>query len=248
VASFQGKTSSGKLREGSARGVLAVGALLLALLAMPAILLAQRKSDWTVESVLHELDQQSKHFRSMTADVERTKVTVVVNDKSSEYGQISVRHDEKMLIELTKPDARTILRSGDTLWIYTPRTKRLEEFNLGKHRAVVDQLLLLGLGTSSGDLKKHYLLTLLPEETMDSKKAVVLELTPKDEKIRNQIARIDIWFDALSWLPMQQKFLETGSGDYFQIHYTNIARNMKLPDSKFKPFWPKDTKAVKPQG
>ncbi len=235
-------------RVSKAGRLLASVVLLATAFLAPARLSSQGKSEWSVESILHELEQESKHFHSMTADVERTKVTVVVNDKSSEYGKIYVRHDEKMLIELTKPDARTILRSGDTLWIYLPRTKRLEEYNLGKHRAVVDQLLLLGLGTSSGDLKKHYLLTLLPEETMDGKKAVVLELTPKNEKIRNQIARIDIWFDALSWLPMQQKFFETGSGDYFQIHYTNIARNVKLPDSRFKALWPKDTKSVKPQG
>jgi outer membrane lipoprotein-sorting protein len=248
VASSLRNTPSGQLRGSTAARILAGAALLAAVLAAPLRLSPQGKSSWSVETVLRELDEQSKHFRSMTADLERTKVTVVVNDKSSEYGQIFVRHDGKMLIELTKPDARTILRSGDNLWIYMPRTKRLEEYNLGKHRAVVDQLLLLGLGTSSKDLKKHYLLTVLPEETMDGKKAVVLELTPKDAKIRNQIARINIWFDALSWLPMQQKFFETGSGDYFLIHYSNIARNVKLPDSRFKEQWPKDTKPVKPQG
>jgi outer membrane lipoprotein-sorting protein len=200
------------------------------------------------ENLIAELDQAAKEFRSLTADVERTKVTVVVNDRSTESGQIFVRHDEKMRIELTKPDVRTILRNGDTLWVFVPKTKRLEEYDLGKHRALVDQLLFLGLGSSGHDLNKHYLLTPLFEETLDGKKTVVVELTPKDEKIRTQIARIHLWIDLSNWIAVQQKFFETGTEDYFIIHYANIVRNPKLPDSKFKQDWPKDVHRIKPQG
>jgi outer membrane lipoprotein-sorting protein len=152
-----------------------------------------------------------------------------------------------MRIELTKPDVRIILRNGDTLWVYIPKTKRLEEYNLGKHRGLVDQLLLLGLDSSGGDLKKHYLLTVLSEPVLDGKKTVLLELTPKDVKIRNQIARIHLWIDTSSWLALQQKFFETGTEDYFIIHYSNLVRNLKLPDSKFKQDWPKDIHPIKPQ-
>ena len=219
---------------------------MLCLLAPAAFPQAQPKQ--TVESVIAELDHTAKHFHGLTADVERTKVTVVVNDRSTESGQIFVRHDDKMRIELTKPDARTILRSGDTLWIYVPKTKRLEEYDLGKHRGLVDQLLLLGLDSSGGELKKHYLLTVLSEEMLDGRKTVLLELTPKNEKIRNQIARIQLWIDLSNWLAIQQKFFETGTQDYFIIHYSNIVRNPKLPDSKFKQDWPKDIHRIKPQG
>jgi outer membrane lipoprotein-sorting protein len=227
-------------------GRMAGLAALVCVLAPAAFSQAQPKL--TKEILLEELDHAAKQFHSLTADVQRTKVTVVVNDRSTESGQIFVRRDEKMRIELTKPDVRTILRSGDKLWIYVPKTKRLEEYDLGKHRALVDQLLLLGLGSSGGELKKHYLSTLLSEETLDGRKTVLLELTPKDEKIRNQIARIQLWIDLSSWLAVQQKFFETGTQDYFIIHYTNIARNPRLPDSKFKQDWPKDVHAIKPQG
>ena len=216
--------------------------------AMAPAAFSQSAPKQTVESVLEELDQASKEFRSLTADVERTKVTVVVNDRSTESGQIFVRHDDKMRIEMTKPDVRTILRSGDTLWIYLPKTKRLEEYDLGKHRAVVDQLLRLGLGSKGSDLKNHYLLTVISEGTLDGKKTVLLELTPKEEKIRNQIARIHLWIDLSNWIAIQQKFFETGTEDYFIIHYSNLVRNPKLPDSKFKQDWPKDVHRVKPQG
>ncbi len=95
-------------------------AAVMCLPAPPAF--AQTPPKPTVESVIAELDLSAKQFRGLTADIERTKVTVVVNDRSTESGQIYVRHDDKMRIEFTKPDTRTILRTGDTLWVYVPKT------------------------------------------------------------------------------------------------------------------------------
>src|ERR1700737_4919547 len=104
---------------------------------------AQGRGSWTLEGLLRQLDVEARSFRSLTADIERTKVTVVVNDKSTESGQIYVRGD-KMRLDLKQPYARTILRNGDDLYVYNPGLKRVEEYDLGKHRVEVDQFLLLG--------------------------------------------------------------------------------------------------------
>jgi outer membrane lipoprotein-sorting protein len=208
---------------------------------------AQTRTKWTTDAVLRELDSAAKNFRSVTADVERTTVTVAVNDRSTETGKFFLRSDGKMRIELTKPDQRTILRNGDKVWHYLPKTKRVEEYDLGKHGGLADSLLSLGLGSSGSSLKKQYLVTVLGEETVDNSKTVVLELVPKDEKFRNQIARIQLWVDTNNWLSIQQKLFETGSGDYIIIVYRNIVTNAKLPESDFKPRWPKDVTVIKPQ-
>jgi outer membrane lipoprotein-sorting protein len=201
-----------------------------------------------LENILKQLDTQAADFRSLTADLERTKVTVVVNDKSTESGKISVRRDDKMRIELTQPDPRTILRDGDDFYIYNPKIHRVEEYNLGKKKSLVDQFLLLGFGTPGSELKKSYSITLQGEETLDNRKVVLLELLPKSDDVRNQLSKIQLWFDESTWLPAQQKFYETGSGDYFIIQYKNIARNVRIADSEFKPHWPRGTTHVKPQG
>lgn len=208
---------------------------------------SQSHGPWTLEGVLRQLDAQDKTFHSLSADVERTKVTVVVNDRSTETGSILVRGD-KMLLQMKAPDARTILRTGDTLYLYTPGLKRVEEYNLGKNRTLVDQFLLLGFGTSGKELQKSYLITLMGEPMLDDKKTVELELTPKSQEVRNQISKIQIWLDESSWLPIQQQFYETGSGDYFIIRYSKIVRNPGIGESEFKPHWPKGTERVKPQG
>lgn len=202
---------------------------------------------WTLDSVLKQLDSQAASFHSLTADLERTKVTVVVDDKSTESGQISVRSDDKMRIEVTQPDARTILRDGDNFYIYNPKIHRVEEYNLGKKKSVVDQFLLLGFGTSGSSLKESYSVTLQGEETLDNHKVVRLELLPKTDEVRKQLSKILLWLDESTWLPAQQQFFETGSGDYFIIRYRNIKRNVRISDDEFKPHWPRGTTKVQPR-
>lgn len=201
----------------------------------------------TLDDVLKQMDREQGQFQSLTASMERTKVTVVVNDRSTESGQVEVRRDGKMRIDLSSPDEKTILRDGDHLYIYTPKTRRVEEYDLGKHRDLVDQLLLLGFGTSGESLKKSYLITLQGEETMNGQRVVRLELTSRSDDVRKQISRIDLWLNEANWLPAQQQFYETGSGDYSIIRYLNVARNVPIPDARFRPAWPKGVTRVKPQ-
>ncbi|PYU46377.1 MAG: hypothetical protein DMG53_12155 [Acidobacteria bacterium] len=207
---------------------------------------AQTTANWTIEGILGMMDKSAQDFRTLTADIEHIKYTAVVKDTSTETGHIFVRRDEKMRIEIAKPDLRTILRTGDSLFVYNPKINRVEEFDLGKNRSMVDQYVLLGFGTKSDNIRKSYLVSVVGEEELDHKKTVVLELTPKSEQIRNQIIKIQMWIDQASWLPIQQKFFEAGSGDYFLFHYINAMKNLKIGDGKFKQDWPKSVSRVKP--
>ncbi len=96
-------------------------------------------------------------------------------------------------------------------------------------------------------MQKSYDIKLLGEDEIDHHKTVLLELTPKSDDIRKQITRIQMWVEQSSWLPIQQKFLEAGGGDYFLVKYSNMIKNLKVPDSKFKPDWPKNATRIKPR-
>jgi outer membrane lipoprotein-sorting protein len=210
--------------------------------------LPQSTQKWNLPAVLGLMDKSAKDFHSLTANIEHIKYTDVVKDTSTESGEIYVERDEKMRIEFEKPDPRTILRTGDSLFIYTPKINRVEEFNLGKNKEMVDQYVLLGFGTKSENIEKSYTIELKDEVTLDDKKAVLLELTPKSDQIRKQITKIQMWIDESSWLPIEQKFYEAGSGDYLLFHYTKTMKNLKINGSKFKQDWPKGVSHVKPRG
>jgi outer membrane lipoprotein-sorting protein len=213
-----------------------------------ATLGSQTNGKVTLEYVLSMMDRSAQDFRSLTAAIEHQKYTAVVKDTSSETGVIWVRKDSKMRIDFQSPDPRTILRNGDNLYIYTPKINRVEEYNIGKNRAMADQYLALGFGTRMDNLRKNYSIALSGEEELDGHKAALIELTPKSDEVKRQISKIQMWVDESSWLPVQQKFFETGSGDYFLSHYTKVMKNLQLGDGKFKPDWPKGTKVEKPRG
>ena len=222
-------------------------AAILGLCGLACVLRVQagQNANWTVDSVLAMMDKSAGDFHTLTANVEHIKYTAVVKDSSSETGQMFVRRDQKMRIDFTKPDARTILRTGDSLFIYTPKIKRVEEYNLGKNRAMVDQYLSLGFGTKSQTVRRNYDVGLNGQEEIDGRKTFLLELTPKSEEVRKQITKVEMWIDPASWLPLQQKFFEAASGDYLLIKYSGMMKNLKIGDSKFKPNWPKDATRVK---
>jgi len=201
----------------------------------------------TTDSVLAMMDKSAQDFRTLTADIEHIKYTDVVKDTSTETGKLLVRRDEKMRIEFYQPDRRTILRTGDSLFVYTPKINRVEEYDLGKNREMVDQYVLLGFGTKSENVRKSYLVSVIGETQLDNKKTVQLELTPKSDQMRKQIARIQMWIDEASWLPIQQKFFESGSEDYLIFHYTNVMKNLKIGDNQFKQDWPKGVSRTKPR-
>jgi outer membrane lipoprotein-sorting protein len=204
-------------------------------------------TQWTTDSVLAMMDKSAKDFHTLTADIEHIKYTAVVKDTSTETGKLLVRRDEKMRIEFFKPDRRTILRTGDSLFVFTPKINRVEEYDLGKNRDLVDQYVLLGFGTKSDNVRKSYEVKVIGETELDNKKTVQIELIPKSDQMRKQIAKIQMWIDEASWLPVQQKFFESSSEDYLIFHYTNVMKNLKIGDNQFKQDWPKSAIRTKPR-
>ncbi|HVO57935.1 MAG TPA: outer membrane lipoprotein-sorting protein [Dongiaceae bacterium] len=195
------------------------------------------------------LDAGARDFRTLTASIEHIKYTDVVKDTAKETGQMWLqRKDEKMRIEFAKPDPRTILRTGDNLYIYNPKINRVEEYDLSKNRALVDQYLRLGFGTRSEDLKKSFNVTFSGEQDFDGRKTLLLELTPKNDQVKAQISKIQMWIDESAWLPLQQKFFEASSADYFIAHYSDVKKNLKIDESRFKADWPKNASKIKPRG
>ena len=223
---------------------------LIVLLALLGTTLAagsgQAPAKLTLEYVLTMMDRSAEDFRSLTAGLDHIKYTAVVKDTSTESGEIYVRKDSKLRIDFITPDPRTIIRNGDNLYIYTPKINRVEEYNIGKNRALADQYLALGFGTRTESLKKSYDVSLAGEEDLDGHKMALVELVPHSEEVRKQIAKIQMWVDESSWMPVQQKFLEAGSGDYFISRYRNVMKNLKIGDGKFKADWPKGSKVEKP--
>jgi len=194
------------------------------------------------------MDETARRLRNLSADLEYTKVTVVVDDRSTERGQIFYLKGKlpEVLIDFKTPDPKTILIKKNKAEIYLPKINQIQEYNLEKHSELVQQFLLLGFGTETSELEKSYVLKLVGEEDINGDTTAVLELIPRNQNVGAQLAKVQLWINEESGLPVQQKFFEA-DGDYLVTRYTSVKINSRLPLSTFEIHAAKGAKRAKLQ-
>ncbi len=185
--------------------------------------------------ILSRMNDSAKRLRTLTANLEYTTVTVLVDDRSTQYGRLFFRKDKKpeILIKFEKPDPKVILFRRNKAEIYNPKINQIQEYDVEPRSELVQQFLLLGFGTEVADLKKSYGLKLVGEEEIEDETAAVLELTPLRKDIAGQLSKVELWISEESWLPMQQKFFQPG-GDYLVARYSGTKVNRNIPSSTFR--------------
>jgi len=199
-----------------------------------------------LSEILSRMNDSAKNLKTVSADLEYTKVTVLVDDKSTETGRIFYRKSKnpEILISIAKPEAKTVLFKKNKAEIFLPKINQIQEYNLEEQSGLVEQFFLLGFGTESDKLRKDYDFKFLTEEELDGDTTAVLELTPRSENTAAQLTKINLWISEESWLPVQQKFFQPG-GDYFVARYTAVRVNRQLPSSTFQIPGANDAKRVK---
>lgn len=231
------------LRSKIAGHLLAI--FLLALVPLP-VFAKSKKDRLELNQIFSHMNESAKRLKTLSADLEYTKVTVLVNDFATESGQMYYRNAKSpdILIDFKKPAPKVILFRKDKAEIYQPIINQIQEFDLSKHSGLIQQFLLLGFGTNSKDLQKVYQVKYLKEEQLGGDTTVLLELTPREENLAAQLSKIQLWISEESWLPVQQKFFEA-SGDYSVARYSSVKVNRNLPSSTFQLHGAKGAKRVK---
>ncbi len=167
-----------------------LAALLLGVCGISWMVLGQETITPETRRVLARIDQAGKQLTDLTADIKQTKVTLVVNDTSTETGKLFLKRTKsgnRTKLEYEKPEVKTLLIDKGKVLIYEPKIKRLQEIDLGKNRAQAE-FLLTGVGQSSANLTKTYDVRFLKEETVNGSKTSLLELKPKSGKSSHVLA------------------------------------------------------------
>lgn len=199
------------------------------------------------DAILAKMDSAATVFRAMTSDIRKTLHTHVINSDDTEEGRVLLRRSNKglrMLTELVKPDPKTVTFDGGKVELFYPKLNKVEEYNVGKSRAVVEQFFLLGFGMPRKDLERDYTVFAAGEETVEGRKTVRLELTPKSEELLRHIKKAELWIDEATGYPVRQKFYQSG-GDYHIVTYLNLKINPALSDADLKLKLPKGVQREK---
>lgn len=225
------------MRSRWGKSVLAGAALAVCLwgVVLPSAGARRNKERLDLSQILSRMNDSTKHLKTISADLEYTKVTVLVNDRSTEAGRMFFRNPKspEILIDFKEPDHKVILFKKDKAEIYLPKINQIQEYDLSQHASLVQQFLLLGFGTDTKELEKIYAMKYLKEEQLGGDTTALLELTPLKESVAAQLTKVHLWISEESWLPVQQKFFEAG-GDYSIAHYSSVKVNRFIPPSVFR--------------
>ncbi|MGI9287620.1 MAG: LolA family protein [Pseudomonadales bacterium] len=206
---------------------------------------ADNELGWTLDSALRQIDRQAGDFSTALADVEVLRQTEDGKGNKESSGRVYVNKQGAIRFDVKNPEERTILAVKNKVHVYDPVRALVELYSSKKDKARLEPLVRIGFTSTGKDLKKDYLVTLLGEDKIRGRRVVGLELTPKKESSREHVARVRVWIDQASWMPLEQEISQVEGGASLKISYTDMARNLKLNDELFRPRWPKGTETIK---
>jgi outer membrane lipoprotein-sorting protein len=197
-----------------------------------------------LQAVFARMDRTSLAFKWMTADVKKTAYTAVIDESSTECGKIMVLrvkpHELKIRFDFEPPDAKQVTVDGTRAEIYYPKTNSTQAVVIGKQsKPMVEQLLLLGFGSASEELRSAYSVRYVGGETAAGEAAQRLELTPKDKEMLQHFKKIELWIADSSGIAVEQKFYEPGK-NYNLAVFTNIDLRTRVTEADLKLKIPKD--------
>jgi len=215
------------------------------LMCLPVLLAADPLAE-----VLAGMDAASATFTGVRAKVEKANYTAVIDDTTTESGTMAMaregRQGVRVRMDITEPDPRSVAFAGKKGELYYPNIETVHEYDLGKHRELVESFLLLGFGMSGKQLAKDYSLKYLGDAEVEGMATAHLELTPKSKKARKEVAKVEIWVAKDGAYPVRQRFFMP-SDDTNTITYSDVELNPQLTDKDLALDLPPGVKREYPQ-
>jgi outer membrane lipoprotein-sorting protein len=195
-----------------------------------------------LKGVLEQMDESANSFRSAQADVELVQYTKLVDETSTQTGQVFFRRhgkdkdkdkDMDVALRIVTPHPKQVVITGDKLSYYDPKTGQTTERNIGNNRADVESVMNLGFGGRGQELLRDFDVRLIGWEVVDNVNTAKLELVPKSDHLRQYFTKMILWIDPKRDVPLKQQRFEA-SKDYQLTHYSNIKVNGKMSDDVFR--------------
>ena len=185
--------------------------------------------------VLARMNQTAAGFKTAQGDFEFETYQKIVQEKDSQKGRIYFRRIKGRVdaaFEIDGPAPKQVVYKDGKLRIYEKKINQVTERTVDKNKQDVEAFLSLGFGASGTDLLRDYDVEMAGWETVEGVKTAKLDLTPKNEKMRQTYDKIVLWIDPERDVLLQQKFFEP-SGDYRLAHYSRMKRNEEISEDHF---------------
>jgi outer membrane lipoprotein-sorting protein len=203
--------------------------------------------------LLQRFDAGAARFQSMSASVTYITHTEVLNEDSTETGQVLMKKvaagEVQGLINFTAPNQRSVTFEKRRVQVYYPKINTLQIYDLERHGEQLDKFLMIGFGTSGSELAKDYSMTVVGVEPLKGQPGVQcmhLELIPKAGEAREYVKKLELWIpEHGDPYPMLEKITEP-SGDSRTITYNDLKINPQLQPDALKLKLPPGVKTERP--
>src|SRR6266446_1539148 len=195
------------------------------------------------------MDRAAQEFKSVSAKMKRLSYTAVIDESSEATGVMRLKRAKggtTGVVEFSPPEPRIFHFAGRALSVYYPKANTVEIYNAEKYTRTMDQVLLLGFGTSGAELKRSYEVDDGGVQTVGATRATRIELTPRSAELKNLFTRIELWIPEGESNPVQEKVTQP-SKNYELVLYSDLQVNAPLADSLFELKLPAGVKKLYPQ-
>jgi len=203
----------------------------------------------STETILARMDEASLTFRGVFADVRMTTLTKVIDEQTLETGKLKMQRQKgksaRYILSLSgQSDSHVVFLFDNTVRIYTPKLKLIQDYDVGQSSDLVAQFLLLGFGSSGKELKENYDISNAGSDRISGQETTKLVLLPKSAKVKEKLSKVEMWIPFGEAYPVQQQFNEP-NGNYRIMQYSNLEPNPLIKGNlEYKP--PAGTKKQHP--
>ena len=172
------------------------------------------------------MDRAAATFKGFTADLVKIDHQAIIDDNDTQTGTIAVRKPNPhsiQVLEKLMPSGEQIELNNTKVQIYHSKTNTVQADDVGKrYHGLVEEVLLIGLGGSSTDLKEEYKVAFGGPENVGGQAASRLVLIPNDTQLSQSFPKVEVWISDATGIAVQQKLYEKGEADYHVQTYTHM--------------------------
>ncbi len=196
---------------------------------IPGLLAAQegfRKMN-DPEAFKGKLTQASASVNSITSDFIQEKSLSVLSQKIISKGSFCFQKENNVRWEYTEPYRYLIIISSNKMYMRDEKTRKQMDI---QSNPMFQQMNKFISGCIQGDILKNandYNI-----EYLENGNSYYVKLIPKNEKMKQMIGEVDIWFDKDDMSVISLKMVESGN-DYTRINFVNKTLNAEISPEKF---------------
>ena len=215
------------------RGMFRVGCVVVALLAVGASSTAGSKP---VDAALKQVSKATKGLTGLVAEVEYSEI--ISKRSVSGSGKFYVHFGGLLRAEVGGDTPQEMILFPPYLYVHRINARTVDIYDVMASPGMLGQYLLLGFMPAGKAMKKEFDVQLVENATLDGKPVFNFLMVPKSKDLTRSVARIQLWVDPETGLPLQHKIFHASGETQLEVRYVSITLDDELSVSLFQPDWP----------